>query len=262
MLAGSIHLQLERGVVSAVPMQDHLKEAALDAHDDLVQCRAQDPLARCCCRSRVRPGEFEIGTELQQVPPLLLTQARWLSRLERGGLALEPVHDLQCLVPAALQLTGDQAIVGIDGVVLPTGMRRREARLLQRQIELPLGRRRLARFSLERLRGGIDAERLQDPKNLATDSVIGTQTTEPDAPLRAVVHKSALAVIAPRLAPIAHVQLAAAMATTQQTSKKQLAAPHRASDRGTALTGRIVGNHLLVPRELAPGDIAVVLILE
>src|SRR5271168_3812334 len=89
-------------------------------------------------------------------------------------------------------------------------MRRREARLLQRQIELPLGRRRLARLSLQRLRGGIDAERLQDPKNLATDSVIGTQATERDAPLRAVVHKSALAVIAPRLAPIAHVQLAAA----------------------------------------------------
>ena len=70
-------------------------------------------------------------------------------------------------------------------------------------------------MSLKRLRGGIDAERLQDPKNLATDSVIDTQTAERDAPLRAVVHKSALAVIAPRLAPIAHVQLAAAMATTQ-----------------------------------------------
>ena len=196
-------------------MQDHLDEAAFDAHNDLVQCRAQDPLARCCCRSRVRPGEFEIGAELQQVPPLLLTQGRWLSRLDRGGLALEPVHGLQRLVPAALQLTGDQAIVGIDGVILPTGMRRREARLLQRQIELPLGRRRLARLSLERLCCGIDAERLQDPKNLATDSVIDAQTTERDAPLRAVVYKSALAVIAPRLAPIAHVQLAAAMATTQ-----------------------------------------------
>jgi hypothetical protein len=28
------------------------------------------------------------------------------------------------------------------------------------------------------------------------------------------------------------------MATAQKSSKKQLAAPHRASDRGTALTGR------------------------
>src|SRR5204863_6050315 len=99
MLAGSIHLQLQRGVVSALPMQDHLNEAALDAHDDLVQCRAQDPLARCCCRSRVRPGEFEIDAELQQVLPLLLTQGRWLppvvapSATRRGSSGLLPIID-------------------------------------------------------------------------------------------------------------------------------------------------------------------------
>src|SRR6478672_12692111 len=92
--------------------------------------------------------------------------------------------------------------------------------------------------------------------------MIGTQPTERDAPLGAVVHESSMAIIAPGLAPIAHVQLAAAMATTQQSSKKQLAAPHRSSDRGTALTSRIVGNHLLVPVELAPGNIALVPILE
>src|SRR4051812_46189329 len=179
-----------------------LRVAAVAAGCDQASSRSAPSCSKCCRSFSPKGAGF-------------LAQRRWLSRLERGGLALEPVHDLQRLVPAALQLTGDKAVVGIDGVVLPTGMRRREARLLQRQIELPLGRRRLARLSLERLRGGIDAERLQDPKNLATDSVIDTQTTERDAPLRAVVHKSALAVIAPRLAPIAHVQLAAAMATTQ-----------------------------------------------
>src|ERR1700757_2114482 len=52
------------------------------------------------------------------------------------------------------------------------------------------------------------------------------------------------------------------MTTAQKPRQKQPPAPHRASDRGTALTGRIVGNHLLVPLELAPGDIALVLILE
>src|SRR5260370_3878221 len=52
------------------------------------------------------------------------------------------------------------------------------------------------------------------------------------------------------------------MATAQKSSEKQLAATHRSSDRGTALTSRIVGNHLLVPLEPAPGDIALVLILE
>jgi hypothetical protein len=68
--------------------------------------------------------------------------------------------------------------------------------------------------------------------------------------------------IAPRLAAITHIQLAAAMTTAQKPRQKQFSAPHRSSDRGTALTGRIVGNHLLVPLELAPGDITFVLILE
>src|SRR6516225_7348626 len=124
--------------VAALPMQDHLDEAALDAHNDLVQCRAQDPLAGRCCRSRMRPGELEIGAELQQMPPLLLAQGRRLSRLKRCDLAFDSVHHLQRLVPAALQLASDQTIGGIDSIILPTGMRRREARLLQRHIELPL----------------------------------------------------------------------------------------------------------------------------
>ncbi len=44
-----------------------------------------DPLARrrCCCR--VRPGELQIGAEPHQVLPLLVTQRRWFSRLERGN---------------------------------------------------------------------------------------------------------------------------------------------------------------------------------
>ena len=63
MLAGPIHLQIQRGVVPTLPMQDHLDEAAFDAHNDLVQCHAQDPVAGRCCRSRMRPGELEIGIQ-------------------------------------------------------------------------------------------------------------------------------------------------------------------------------------------------------
>src|SRR5271156_1572662 len=92
--------------------------------------------------------------------------------------------------------------------------------------------------------------------------MISAQTTERNAPPHAMVHASALAVIAARLAAIAHIQLAAAMAATQEPRQKQSTRPHRASGRGAPLAGRIVGNHLLVTLELAPGDIALVLILE
>src|SRR5438094_7869219 len=107
MLAGPIYLQLQWGVVSALPMQDHLNEAAFDAYDDLVQCGAQDPLARCCRRSRVRPSELQIGTELHQVPPLLLPQRYRLLRLKLGNLALESRSDL-----VRLRIDGDLAMAG------------------------------------------------------------------------------------------------------------------------------------------------------
>src|ERR1700756_2824705 len=76
-----------------------------------------------------------------------------------------------------------------------------------------------------------------------------------------MIHESALAVIAPRLAAIADVNLAAAMTTAQKPRQEQFSAPYCSGDRG-AYAGRIVGNHTLVPVELAPGDITFVLILE
>ena len=70
---------------------------------------------------------------------LLLAQGRLLARLEPGDLALDPLRDLQSLVPAALQLAGHKAIFGIDGVILSTSMGGLETRLLQRQLQLLLG---------------------------------------------------------------------------------------------------------------------------
>ena len=87
----------------------------------------------------MRPGECEVGAKLHQLLPLHLAQGRRLPRLKCGDLTFDPVHHLQRLVPTALQLASDQTIGGIDSIILPTGMRRREARLLQRHIELPLG---------------------------------------------------------------------------------------------------------------------------
>src|ERR1700730_12747374 len=139
MLAGPVDLQIQRGVVPTLPMQDYLDEAPFDAHNDLVQCRAQDPLACRCGRSRVRPGELEIGAKPQKAPPLLPAEGPRLLRLKCGELDFDPVPHLQRLVPPALQLASDQTIGGIDSIILPTGMRRREARLLQPHIALPLG---------------------------------------------------------------------------------------------------------------------------
>src|ERR1700752_626830 len=51
------------------------------------------------------------------------------------------------------------------------------------------------------------------------------------------------------------------MTTAQKPRQEQFSAPDCSGDRG-AFAGRVVGNHTLVPLELAPGDVTVVLIFE
>src|SRR6266849_1784948 len=210
----------------------------------------------------MRPGQLEIGTQLHQLLSLPFAERWRLARDDSSDLAFYSVHGLQCLVPAALKLAGDQAIRGIDGVVLPTGMRGLVTRLLKRQLQLPLRGRCLARLSLDRLDGGIETERLQDAQNLRADGGVDAQAADRDTSRRAVVHAGAVAAIATELAAVGNMQLAAAMTTAQKPGQEQLSAPYRALDRGTAFTGCIVGDHVLVPLELVPGDVGLVMILD
>ena len=69
-------LDVQRRVGSALPMQNGLNDRAIAADDDLVERCAQDALARGRCGGRVRPGTFEIGTELHQLLTLLLAERR------------------------------------------------------------------------------------------------------------------------------------------------------------------------------------------
>src|SRR5271166_3397303 len=68
--------------------------------------------------------------------------------------------------------------------------------------------------------------------------------------------------LTPRLAAIGHVHFATAVATTQKAGEEQLSLSRRSSGDGAALARRIVGDHPLIPLELRPGDIALVLVLE
>src|SRR4051812_16979457 len=91
--------------------------------------------------------------------------------------------------------------------------------------------------------------------------MISTQAAERDAPLCPMVHASAMAEIAARLAAITHMQLATAVPAAQQTRQEKLAATHRPFNQRT-FAGRIVGDHTLVPLELAPRDVSLVPVRE
>ena len=78
----------------------------------------------------------------------------------RIPLVLERTHGQQALVPAMLQLAGDQAVVRIDRIVLPPCPTRFVARLLQGQLDLAPLLRRLGVPGLHRADRRLDAERL------------------------------------------------------------------------------------------------------
>ena len=88
-------------------MQNHVDHWTLLAHHNLVERCAQDTLARGGCGSRMRPGQLEIRAEPHQMLPLPFAQ-RWRPGGDDGSdFTFYSVHNLQCIVPAALQLTGD-----------------------------------------------------------------------------------------------------------------------------------------------------------
>ena len=91
----------------------------------------------------MQPGALQISTERHQLLALGLAERRRTTRNQGGDLSFKLCDSLQCLVPAALQLAGDQPVCRVDGVVLSARMRGFVACMLQRQLQLALccGRR-------------------------------------------------------------------------------------------------------------------------
>jgi hypothetical protein len=103
MPAGCIQFlfDLQCGVASALPVQAGVDDRAFPSDDVLVECRAQDPLARRGSGGPMRPGAIEIGAELRCAPilPLLLQPVQHL--LVRAAVDLTP-----CWVRTILRLNG------------------------------------------------------------------------------------------------------------------------------------------------------------
>src|ERR1700732_165688 len=203
-------------MVAALPVQDRMDDCAVPAHDDLRECRAKDTLARCSGCSGMQPGTLPISTEPHQLLALRLAEPRRTARNQGGDLSFKLCDSLQCLVPAALQLASDQPVCRVDGVVLSARVRGFVARLLQRQLQLALGRARRARLRLDRFECCFDAERLQDAQDLVTNRRIDAQAADRNTARGTVVRTRTVAIVAADLAAVVHMELADAVAASQQ----------------------------------------------
>src|SRR5499433_4413522 len=109
---------MQLGMVTSLPVQHGVDDCAVPAHDDLRECRAKDTLARCGGCGGMQPGALQISTERHQLLALRPAERRRTTRDQGGDLSFNLCDSLQCLVPAALQLAGNQTVCWVDGVVL------------------------------------------------------------------------------------------------------------------------------------------------
>ena len=107
-----------------------------------------------------------------------------------------------------------------------------------------------------------DAEGLKALDHLGTNGAVNPHAAERDAPVAAVVKLAAPTVIAARaavLAAVGDVQLAAAVPAPQQASQQCLAPSDRAAAHKAFAVG-IIGDQPLVPFELRPTNVALVVV--
>ena len=166
------------------------------------------------------------------------------------------------LIPSALKFSGHNAVLGIDGIVLPDRTRGLVARLFERELDMtPL----LAAHCMLRLDGAercLDPERLQSLDDLDANRAVDPQRSEGDASIADMIEMAATTVVAANVtlrASIGDEQLAAAVAATQQAGQQRFTAPYRTTTH-KALAIRVVADQALIPLELTPTDITIMVV--
>ncbi|KJB91053.1 hypothetical protein N826_30340 [Skermanella aerolata KACC 11604] len=147
----------------------------------------------------------------------------------------------------------DQHSLGVYNYFIPG--------LLQRQLNLPTDFVSLGFPRLDGSQSSFDTQRFKEPQDLATDCLVNTQSAERDTAFRPMIDVGALAMVAGRTAVSATVgdmQLAAAMAATQQSGQERLSLADGSTDHQALAVG-IVGDQALVPLILTPRDVSLVM---
>src|SRR4051812_16361099 len=178
MLADAVPRHAQGRVVAALPPNDQAEYVVLDANDNLFDQRADNPLAGGWRRPRALPSPLEIGAEREQALPVGGGQHRRGACRQRVPFVFQAAHSQEALVPASLQFRCDEAVAGVDGIVLPPCTGSFVTRLLEGEFELaPL----LGLLDPARLQGPdrrLKAKRLKALDHFGADRTINPQAAE------------------------------------------------------------------------------------
>jgi hypothetical protein len=135
-LAGAVALHRQAAVVAPLPVDDQVQVVADNVDDDLVDHRADDPLARLRRRARTLPCPGQVLAEGHEPLAIRRRENQLAAVLQLVDLELETPHRGQAFVPPPLQFANHQAVLRVGGVVLALRPGRLVAGLLQGKLEL------------------------------------------------------------------------------------------------------------------------------
>jgi hypothetical protein len=121
--ARRVFLDFQIGMVAALPMQHHLNKTTLDPRDNLVQHGADDPLARYRGCGWMRPGYLHIGAKAHEMLAFLLVENWRAALIKFLEFVFEPAHVDELAVPPPFEFARDEAVIWIDGIILPACVR-------------------------------------------------------------------------------------------------------------------------------------------
>ena len=249
-------------VDSALPMNDerNLTSFGVDIDNNFFDESADDALLQAHVGLGGVPRPRQIGTECPEVISVWLDL---LLDLRPFNARFDLIHLLQSSVPATFELGDNEAVLGVDGVVLLAREPLRIPRRLQFQqqcIEEFAVAMALLRHRKHR---GVDGAWLHHAQDFSRHGDIDRQPAERNALRLHVVETTAVAFIARdgrALARVADHHLAPAATTTQNAREQRGSLLWSAWAWLAAKTGTVVVKHLADPEELLPRDIAVVVL--
>ena len=150
----------------------------LEAYNELMQNRPNNPLARGGCRCWMRPCQFQVSAQLHEPVSFRVTQGGLLLGLDCRELVFKVAHRNKGLVPAPFQLACDQPIVGIHGIVLAPSVASLIAGLLHCQLHLTAFLGHFRGSGSNGVQGRFHAQRLEQLQDFRTDRLIDARAAK------------------------------------------------------------------------------------
>src|SRR6516165_3002691 len=246
-------------MVAALPVNDQFQIVADDVDNDLGYDGANDLLARLRGRTGTGPRSRQILTECHKPLAVRVGQCWPFISIEAIDLAFT-AHGNQALVPAPLQFTGHQPVLRVGGVVLTLCSGRLVASLLESQFELTFFVRELSAARFDRGQRRLDAQGLKPLQYFLGKHPVDAHPAESDAARCRKLVEGTDALVAMGLA-VANAKLLAAPGTAEQAGQQGFSGAYSTAAQEPLAVG-VIGDQLLVPLELGPGNVALVVVTD